>query len=101
KRGILSDLVGALPRALVSDLGLIQHQVLELGNRFDHLSACSEMIKLRFRQRHNRAGESVDFLVFDNGTGSKSQSELCIKFITRASATGECFLVRLPPATLH
>ena len=101
KARILGNLVGLSAGADHADLSLVEHKILQRGDRIDHLGVRAEVIELRFRQRHHGAGQFADRSVPGRWRFAQRQTELGIKFIGVDGAAGKLMLVRVPATTLQ
>ena len=99
KARVLRDLVRLLARAGAAHFGFVQLQVLQGGNRFNHLPVGAEVVELRFRQRHHRAGQRADRRVPRRRGLAQGEAELGVKLVAARRAAVEP--APLPAAALH
>jgi hypothetical protein len=86
---VLDMLVGRALGAHQPELGLVEFEVLQRGNRFDDLPAGAQVMEFRPRQRHHRRAERLDLRVTHHGRAAQREAELIVKPIPARAATGK------------
>ena len=101
KPGVLGHLIRLRAHSCSAHLGLVQLQILERRDRFDHLAAGAEVVKLGLRQGQHGAGERIQEGILQRGPVAEAQTKMGIKFIGRGTPPREGLGFLIPTTFGH